>query len=388
MSELPNLLTEEQVRELYSYLFSPEPPPELVEKTEIREAFDLAGEPITKESMVKRWAEMSVLGRHGYYDFIMRPDNEAGIPAEEYAKFLPEKLLLHRAHRAQLQAVLMKNRLTEWGIGRETSSVIVNEDLIIPQDVADKVASHLVMPGGFKRGEFVTMVGGVGGPPKTMFGHSIGAGGGGGNPGQGAVSSEGTVAVGHGTGPVVVNGMQLAGGGAGEGPLGYGAGLGVFSAAGGAGDSFRGPFTVTDKLLEELIRSKANEGEQSKKKLLDTLIAVLGFADIMAAIKNAQANLNLTTGDVNFDTPPEGTVLLGTTVQDDSDFAHIQEAEGEDMDIKAEIERWLDEGSYDRAVTVCHWKNGILAKKTTLTEEGNAITVLYAPTDKSATPEP
>jgi len=371
MSELPNLLTEEQVRELYSYLFSPEPPPELVEKTEIREAFDLAGEPITKESMVKRWAEMSVLGRHGYYDFIMRPDNEAGIPAEEYAKFLPEKLLLHRAHRAQLQAVLMRDRLKEAGLGNGPETNLLD-------------LSDAVMPGGFKPGELVTFMGNAGSGHKTTFGKVIGGGGG----GQGAVPSEGTVAVGYGTGPGIVNGMQLAGGGAGEGPLGYGAGLGVFSAAGGAGDSFRGPFTVTDKLLEELIRSKANEGEQSKKKLLDTLIAVLGFADIMAAIKNAQANLNLTTDDVNFDTPPEGTVLLGTTVQDDSNFAHIQEAEGEDMDIKAEIERWLDEGSYDRAVTVCHWKNGILAKKTTLTEEGNAITVLYAPTDKSATPEP
>ena len=100
------VLNESELKALYAYLFSDELPVELGALADAQKALSLVGEPLSKEGMIKRWAEMTPKGRYGYYDFVMRPAHEASTDPEEYRKFLPEKLATYRAHFSQLAAAI------------------------------------------------------------------------------------------------------------------------------------------------------------------------------------------------------------------------------------------------------------------------------------------
>ena len=352
-----NRLSDEELKAQYHYLYSDTLPEEMAARyKEPRDplhglVIDVRlGEPLTAEQAEERWANMRPASRATFYDFVMRPSGEATMSSDEYAKLLTPQLALHRKNLHQFYEMINRDLAAS------------SQQLYRDHFIGGRRNSGL--DGGLSAGEL-----------------SEGIPGSGGGGGQG-IHSGGTWVVPAGV--ALKDGVMvgIAGGGGGaQGAAYFGGGI---VGMGGGGGIIPPP---QGDLLEQLIRQRVAQGEEGKKNILDTLIAVLGFADIMAAIKNARAGLNLTIDDVYLE-PPEGATPTGTTVQDDSDFAHIPEAEGEHMDIKGEIERWLDAGKASRAVTLCHWDCGILMKKTIFTEEGDAVTLLYAPNDKSANPEP
>ena len=100
------VLNESELRSLFVYLFTTELPAELVALVEAHKALDLVGQPMTKDGMVKRWAEMSPRGRWGYYDFLMRPDSEADEGTQERNVGVSVLLANHREYYDQLAAVM------------------------------------------------------------------------------------------------------------------------------------------------------------------------------------------------------------------------------------------------------------------------------------------
>lgn len=339
--------SDDELRAQYDYLFNDELPPEMAQRLEEHrknegatlKPFSMGNVRVmTLDAMKEHWKHQSVLARHSFYYFIMRPDGAASTPTDEYASKLPEKLKLHEQNSGALVDMIRREKAAR-------SSA--------PSTTPAHPLSHQVASGGpgehgqFGGGGFIPF--GQGGNVATHGGImiAVGAGGGGGGGGQGIPS--GTI---------------------------FDKILGTGGGGGGNGGPFSGAFQVSDATLSHVIRQRTLQGQESIEKMLDMVINAVGFADTAAALRRAQDGLNHTIPTTQVDTPPEGAVPTGSGLPDTP-------LSGDDI-MREHLNNSLAAG---HELTLVSYEHGKPVRRTLYREDGTTVTTLY-PTGKPDEPEP